>query len=56
MDAIETTLELDKTCKHSNRFATKHPDAPVSSIYISKANMPAVKTAKKVKVTIEVLE
>lgn len=55
-EEIETILELDKPCKHSNRFSTSNPDAPITSIYILKGNMPESKNAKKVKVTISVVE
>ena len=55
-EEIEVILELDKECKHSNRFGTQNPDSPVTSIYILKGNMPEVKKAKKVKVVLSVVE
>jgi hypothetical protein len=52
----ETVLTLSKPCKHSNRFDTQDPDAPITSIYVLKGNMPEIKNAKKIAVTIRVVE
>lgn len=56
LEVTETILTLDKPCLHSNRFSTKDPDAPINSIYILKGNLPAIKTAKRVAVTIRVID
>jgi hypothetical protein len=52
-----TTIELEKSkdCKGSVRFDNADTKAVVSSIYINRI-FPAINDAKKVRVTIEVLE
>lgn len=41
--------------KHSVRFNNTHPEAEVSSIYISR-KVQGISNAKRVRITIEVLE
>jgi hypothetical protein len=51
------TVELtkDKDCKGSVRFVTDDIKAPVSNVYVNRA-MNGINDAKKVRVTIEVIE
>lgn len=51
----ETVMTKDKDCKGSVRFSTDDLKARVTNVYVSRA-MPGIEDAKKVKVTIEVIE
>ncbi len=53
---VETELTLERPCKHSVLFKTKDPNAVIENIYVSKANMPEIKNAKKVAVTVRIME
>ena len=57
MDKKQTTIELtkDKDCKGSVRFANEENVVSLSSIYINRS-FAAINDAKKVRVTIEVIE
>jgi len=52
-----TTVELkrDKDCKGSIRFSTDNEQAAISNVYVSRT-MQGINDAKKVKVTIEIVE
>jgi hypothetical protein len=56
VEVSETILTLDKPCKHSNRFSTQDPDAPINSVYVLKGNLPGIKDAKKIAVAIRIVE
>jgi hypothetical protein len=45
-------MKVGKPCKHSIRFETDDPKAPVSNVYVSRA-MPGIESAKEITVTVE---
>ena len=51
----EVMLTIEKDCKGSVRFDNKEAKSVLSSIYINRIFAP-INSAKKVKVTIEVIE
>jgi hypothetical protein len=52
--AVTVTMNRDKDCKGSVRFATTDEQAAVTNVYVSRA-LPGVNDAKQVRVTVEVL-
>lgn len=52
---VSIEMPKGKDCKGSVRFETADPNAVVTNIYVDRS-MPGISEAKKVKVTVEVIE
>jgi hypothetical protein len=55
VEVTETILNRDKECKHSVRFTTGELDVPVDNVYVARS-MPGITTAKKIAITVRVVE
>jgi len=53
MEEIEFVLTKTKECKHTIVFGTEDPDAPVSSVYVSR-KVPGITTAKSITLKLSV--
>jgi hypothetical protein len=55
METTTVELKREKDCKGSVRFTTDNEQAAVTNVYVSRA-MKGINEAKKVRVTIEIIE